>query len=132
MQSDVGLGLELGLGRARLAPPAAPRDPRLALPLRAHLPGPDAVSGVPRGAARGLQQQQQAQGAAGTGAAGSSGSAGFLPPTGCGGRAVGLRSGKLDRICSMEKGQGLPESLRLASLPAVAMPAGGRRERQNI
>lgn len=117
---------------ARLAPPAAPRDPRLALLLRAHSPGPDAVSGVPRGAARGLQQQQQAQGAAGTGATGSSGSAGFLPPTGCGGRAAGLRSGKLERMCSMEKGQGLPESLRLASLPAVAMPAGSRRERQNI
>lgn len=124
-----GVRVRLGAG---LALPAALRDPRLALPLRAHSPGPDAVSGVPRGAARGLQQQQQAQGAAGAGASGSSGSAGFRPPTGCGGRATGLRSGRLERMCSMEKGQGRPGSLWLAALPAVAMPAGGRRKRRNI
>lgn len=130
--SGVGLRFQLGLGGARLAPQAAPRDPRLVLPLRAHSPGPDDVSGVPRVAARGLQQQQQAQGAAGTGASGSSSSAGFRPPTGCGGRVAGLRSGRLERMCSMEKGQGRPGSLRLAALPAVAMPAGGRRKRRNI
>lgn len=119
---------------------AAPRRPRrapgpLTPALRTHSPNPAAGSGDPPGAARGPQQQQQAQGAA-LGAPGSLGSTGLWRPAGCGGqaaRAAGLRSGRLERMCSMEKGQGLPGPLRLAAAPAAAMPVGTRHHsRGNI
>lgn len=120
-----------GIGLGLVWEPSSPcRSPcEVPGPVSPHSPGPAAAAaGAPRGAARGLQQQQQVQGAAAADASGSSGSAGFWPPTCCGGRAAGLRSGRLERMCSMEKGQGRPGSLRLAALPAVDMLAGRRRE----
>lgn len=121
-------------GRALHRQRRAPRPPTPSI--RAHSPSPAAGSAGPPGTTRGPQQQQQAQGAP-LGAPVSPGSAGLWRPAGCGGRAVragGLRSGRLERMCSMEKGQGRPWPLRLAATPAAAaMPAPRcRRRRGNI
>lgn len=122
-----GAGAKLGTHRAAPRAPPGSAGPRA--PLRAHSPSPAAASGSPQGAARGPQQQQQAQGAA-SGAPGSSGFAGLWRPAGCGGqaaRAGGLRSGRLERMCSMEKGQGRPAPRRLAAPPAAAAMPGPAR-----
>lgn len=98
----------------------------------AHSPSPEAGSGARWGAARGPQQQQQAQGAA-SGVPGAPGSAGLWRPAASGGgaaRAGGLRSGRPERICSMEKGQSLPEPLRPDAPPAAVMPPVGHRRRR--
>lgn len=105
-------------------PTPRPEVPRPALTPCVHSPSPAAASGVLRDAARGPQQQQQAQDTI-SGAPGSPGSVGLCWPLGCGGRAArvgGLRSGRLERMCSIEKGQGRPGPLRLAAPPATAMP----------
>lgn len=108
---------------------AARRTPARA---RAHSPSPGAGSGGPRGAARGPPPQQHSQGVA----VGAPGCAGPWRPAGCGGRAAraaGLRSGRPDRMCSMEKAQGRAGPPGLAAPPAAAMPSRPRRRgRGNI